>query len=143
MSSVMVEQSMSTSALLSTSFDGGKEHHHSINASQSELGSLSVPSPSSALPPTTPPEKNSSREVIDSQQESASSLVGNGHVTLPSVEGDSTAITTDDSLTEKMPGTLGLKASSDDTSADGGLLASNDQVHTFVRLLTFVKLLKT
>lgn len=140
MSSVMVEQSMSTSALLSTSFDGGKEHHHSINPSQSELGSLALPA---QLPATTPPEKNSSREVIDSQQESASSLVGNGHVTLPSVEGDSIAITTDDSLTQKMSGPLDLKASSDDTFASGGLLASNDQVHTFVRLLTFVKLLET
>lgn len=142
MSAAMVEQSMSTAALLSTSFDGGKEHHHSISGpsqeieGQSELGSDAAPLAPAISQKAA--EKNSSREVIDSQvgiEQSASSLVGNGHVaSLPSDEGsDSSAkgITIDDSLTREMPGTLCPKASTDDTSACGGdVVATNDQVPT-------------
>lgn len=133
---------MSTTALLPTSFDGGKEHHQSISPSE---GQTELPAPPAPLPASSP-EKCSSREVIDSQvEQSASSLVGNGHVTLPSdIEGDSIpGITPDDSLTVEVPGTVARKASTDDTSAGDDVVAPIDQVYTFVHLLTFVKLLET
>lgn len=155
MSAVMVEHSVSTAALLSTSsFDGGKQHHHTSPSSsvegQPSLGSTAPEETAAAKAarPSSPaaPEKSSSEEVITRVgSEQSPCELGNGHVTLPSdcasEDGDANAgiSTTDDSLTVK--GMLSRKASTDDTFAGGVTSPAIDQVY-FCSATDFCQIVK-